>query len=100
MVHVAHADACALQIIGQVLGHFFGQGRDQHTLLPGGAGVDFANQIVDLPLHGSDLHDGVQQTRGADDLLHDLARAGALVFAGGGGDVDDLVEPLGELVKV
>ena len=100
VVHISHTDACALQIVGQVLGHFFGQGRDQDALLPGSAGVDLADEVIDLPLHRADLHEGVQQPGGTDDLLHDLARTGALVFTGGGGDINDLVQPLGKLLKV
>ena len=52
VVHVPHPDAVALQVAGQVLGHFFRQGGDQHPLLLLHPQVDFGNQIVDLPVGG------------------------------------------------
>ena len=42
---------------------------------------------------------GSSRAGGPDDLLHDLAGAGALILSGGGGDVDHLVEPLLKLLK-
>ena len=54
-VHVPDRDARVLQIGRQVLGHFFGQGGDQHPLLPGGHACGSpADEIVDLPLDGAD----------------------------------------------
>ena len=99
MVHVAHFDAVVLQIVGEILRHLLGEGGDQHSLFPGGAGVDLADEVVDLPLHRPHLDLGVQQTGGTNDLLHDLARPGTLVLTGGGGDVDHLVEPLFKLLE-
>ena len=100
MVHVPHPDACPLEIAGEVLRHLFGQGGHQDPFLPGGAGVDFPDQVVDLALHRADLDHRVQQAGGADDLLHDLARAAALILPRSGGDIDHLIDPLGELLKV
>ena len=47
-VHVAHADADAGQILRQVLGHLFRQRGDEHALIARRAGVDLADEIIDL----------------------------------------------------
>ena len=73
VVHVPHPDAVALQIGGQILGHFLRQGGDQHPLFPLHPQVDFTDQIVDLPVGGLYGDLGVQKPRGPDDLLHHLA---------------------------
>ena len=99
VVHIADLDARLLQVGRQVLRHFNGQGGDQNSLVALDAEVDLPQQVVDLPLNGPDLHHGVQQSGGADDLFHDLARAAALVLRRGGGDVDDLIHPLFKLRK-
>ena len=72
----------------------------KHPLPLGGTGVDLPDEVVDLALHRADLHLGVQKARGPDELLHYLARPLPLVLAGGGGDVDDLVESLLELFEL
>ena len=100
MVHIAHPDTGVFQIIGEALRHFLGEGGDQHTLVFGGAGVDLPDEVVDLTLHRTHLHHGIQQAGGADDLLGDLAGAGALVLAGGGRHVDHLIEPLLKFLKL
>ena len=99
MVHIADLDARVGQVGGEILRHLLGEGGDQHPLPTLGAGVDLPDEIVDLPLHRPHLDFGIQQAGGADHLLHDLARPLPLVVAGGGGDVDHLVEPLLELLK-
>ena len=99
VVHIAHLDARRLEIGGEVLRHALGQGGHQYPLVPGGAVVDLADQVVDLPLHRADLHLRIQQARGADDLLHDLAGTGAFVVPGGGGDIHHLVYSLFKLLK-
>ena len=99
VVHIPNFNACPLEIGGQVLSHALGQGGHQHPLVLGGAGVDLADQVVDLALHRADLDLRVQQAGGPDDLLHDLAGPGALILPGGGGDIDHLVHPLLKLLK-
>ena len=99
MVHVPHPNARAFQIVSEALRHLLREGGDQHPLVPLGAQVDLPDEVVDLPLHRAHLHPGIQQSGGPDDLLHDLARAAALVLPGGGGNVYHLVEPGLELVK-
>ena len=100
MVHISHPDARPFQVVGEALGHLLGQGGHQHPLVPPDAQVDLPDQIVDLPLHRPHLHPGVQQPGGPDHLLHDLPRPGALILPGGGRDVNDLVEPGLEFVKL
>ena len=98
-VHIADADAVFLQKGGQILCHLFGQGGDEDALLPGCDLCDLAHEVVHLILDGPDLDLGVEQTRGADDLLHDLPRPLQLIGRGRGGDADDLMDLGGEFVK-
>ena len=100
MVHIPHLDAFLLQIIGQVLCHPFGQGGDQHTLVLLLPQTDLVQQIIDLPFCRPHFNFRIQQAGGADDLLHDLAGAAALVLGGGCADVNDLVGTVLELLKV
>ena len=99
VVHIAHLDPRPLEIGGQILRHPFGQGGDQHPLVPGGTLVYLTDQVVDLALYGTDLNTGIQQTGGPDDLLHNLSGAGALVLPRGSGHIDHLVDPLLKLRK-
>ena len=92
MVHILDLDPLLGEVIGEILGHFFGQGGHQYPLLPLDAGVDLAQQIHHLPFHRAHRDDRVQKTRGTDDLLRHLRTVPALVLAGGGGDKDHLVE--------
>ena len=100
VVHIPHPDACALEVVGEALRHLLGEGGHQHPFVPGGSLGDLPDEVVDLPVHRADLHPGVQEPRGPDDLLHNLARAGPLVLAGGGGDIHHLVEPFFKLVEL
>ena len=99
-VHIADLDAGVFEILRQVLRHFFRQRGHQHPLVPGRPGVDLLHQIVDLPGDGPDLHPGVQQSRGADHLLHHLVRPLLLIGAGGGGDKDGLSNAALELLEL
>ncbi len=98
-VHVAHLDAHALQILRQILRHLLRQRRDEHTLVALDSRVDLAEQIVDLSLDGPDLHAGVEQSRRADDLLHNLPRACFFIVPGRGGNVDALMDALFEFLE-
>ena len=62
--------------------------------------MDLGDEIVDLSLDGAHVDLRVGETRRADDLLGDLARARALVLAGCGGNVYDLIYPLLEFLKL
>ena len=100
MVHIPAADAGIGEVIGQILRHFLGQGSHQAALALGDLGIDLADQVVDLPFYGANEDFRVQQARGPDDLLHHLARPLPLVVAGGGGDIDPLVDSVGKLLKL
>ena len=54
-VQIAHFDAQIIVIIGELLGHAFGQRGHQHTLADGGALGDFAHQVVDLRANGANF---------------------------------------------
>ena len=99
-MHIPDLNARLLQVHRQVLGHFLGQSCHQDPLLSGRAGIDFPNQVIDLPLNGPHLHQGIQQPRGPDDLLHNLAGTGTLILAGSSGDVNHLIDLLIELLEV
>ena len=98
-VHVPHPDAGIFQILRQVLRHLLGEGGHQDPLVFGSAGADLVHEIVDLPLHGPDLHPGIQQSRGPNHLLHHLVRPLPLVGAGRGRDEHRLADPLLELLE-
>ena len=53
VVHIFDLDPLLGQEVGQVLGHFLGQGGHQDPLVLLGAGMDLPQQIGDLPLHGA-----------------------------------------------
>ena len=73
-VQIADVDAQVAQIIGQFLGRFFGQGRDQRALLFGGALANLLHQVVNLPRQRFEGDLRVHQAGGADDLLDDAAQ--------------------------
>ena len=98
-VHIPDPDPGAPQVLRQVLSHLFGQCGDQHPLAALRPLPDLAQQIVDLALHRPNLDLRVQQTRGADDLLHHLACPLPLVGPRGGGDIDGLVDAALELLE-
>ena len=81
-VHIAHANSVFGEVFCQVLGHFFGQRGDQGPLALRGRGVDFADQIVDLPFDRADEDLRVKKTSGADELFGNIGRVLALVVAG------------------
>ena len=74
-VHVPRSHSQLRVIAGQVLGHAFGQGSDQHFFLGFNPPPDFLEQVVHLPLRRTHLDLRVQQTGRPDDLLHHQAAA-------------------------
>ena len=73
---------------------------EERALAALNARVDLGDEIVDLSLDGAHVDLRVGEPRRADDLLGDLARARALVLAGRGGNVYDLIYPLLEFLKL
>ena len=92
MMHIFYLNAMVGEIIRQVLGHLLRQRCDQHALAPATAGVDLAQQVLDLPFHRLDDDTRVQQARGADDLFHDLCGLCAFKIAGRGRNEHRLVQ--------
>ena len=99
-MHIPHPNSGISQIVGQILRHLFRQRGDQNTLIPRGAGLDLIHQIIDLPLNRADFHAGIQQTGGADHLLHHIVRAASLIGAGSCGHKHSLTDPLLKFLKL
>ena len=100
MVQIAHPHAQRFHVFGEVFRHLFGERCHQRAETVGGAGVDFGDKIVDLPLGGTDGNLGIHQSRGTDDLLHNLRAV--LLFKGTrrGADIDRLMDQGVEFVEL
>src|SRR5512136_2508996 len=99
-MHPADAKARLYKVVGQVLGHSFGERRDQGALVASQAFFDPGDQVVDLTRDGSDYDPGVNEARGADYLLHNhTAGLVELIIGGGGRNIDDLAHQSLELVE-
>ena len=98
-MHIAHANSVFGEVFCQVLGHFFGQRGDQSPLTLRSRGVDFADQIVDLPFDRADEDLRVKKPRGADKLLGDVCRVLTLVVAGRCRDENRLMNLGFELIE-
>ena len=72
-VHVAHAHAHLLQIVGEILRHPLRERRDEHALAASLAQRICAEQIVDLPAHRAHLDLRIDEPRRTNDLLDDDA---------------------------
>ena len=91
-VHIPYPDIGCPEKLRQILCHLLGKGSDQHPFVPLGPSPDFLHKVVDLPFHRANLHPGVQQSGGADDLLHDVVRPLPLVGPRRGGDEHRLTD--------
>ena len=60
------------EVVGQIFGHPFGEGRDEYTLFVCHASFDFAEQIVDLSLGWSHMDHRVEEASRTNDLLNNL----------------------------
>ena len=96
---VGDLDVAFFEVIGEILGHTFGERGDQGALVLGDAAVNFLHQVINLALGGAHFNFRVQEAGGADDLFGGFGRVGEFVFARGGGDIDGLVNVLLELGK-
>ena len=89
------------QIFRQLLRHPLGQRRHQRPFPPLDTHLNLLHQVVNLVMTRPDFDDRVQQSRRADDLLHDdTLRLGQLILGRCGADIDDLPRHLLELVKL
>ena len=87
-------------VTGQVLRHAFGEGGDEYAFVFFDADPDFVEQVVDLAADGADFYGRIDEAGGADDLFDgDAVGDFEFVGAGGGGDVDDLIDAVLELFK-
>ena len=77
-VQVAHLEAVLDEVVGEVLGHALGERGDEDALVLVHAAADLVHEVVDLPLGGPHLDLGVDEARGADDLLGDVDAVGQL----------------------
>jgi hypothetical protein len=79
--------------------HLLGERGHQDALIVLGAFADLLDQVVDLSLRRPDLHLGIDQPGGPDDLLDDPLGQPQLVVAWRRGHEHDLVHASGELVE-
>ena len=96
-MQVFDLDAAFQQIVGQVLGHLLGQGGHQRALVPGHAGLDLGEQIIDLPLDRAHVDLRIEQAGRTDDLFDHPVGQAQLVVAGRGGQIHGLADALQEL---
>ncbi len=92
-MQVPRAETELHEVVGEVLGHPFGEGGDQSPLAPLRDLAQLGDEVVDLAAHGMHLHLGIHQPRGPHDLLHDLLGDGPLVGARRGRHEDHLLYP-------
>ena len=81
-MQVTHAHTVFGEILGQILGHAFGERGNQHTLASFRTQADLGQQIVHLGRHRTDIHHRVHQARGPHHQFDDAA--GMRIFIGPG----------------
>ena len=59
------------EVLGQFLGHAFGESDHEGALVALGTHENLFHEIIDLVEAGAYVDDGVEQAGGADELLHD-----------------------------
>ena len=72
-VHVAHAHAVLVQILGEVLGHALGQRRHQRAVAAARDLLDLAEHVVDLAARRADLDRRIDEAGRADHLFDEYA---------------------------
>src|SRR5207302_2660873 len=100
-MQVAAFHAHLAEILGEVLGHAFGERGDEHALALLGADVNLLEQIVHLALYRTHFDLWIDEAGGTDHLFDNHAgRARQLVGPGGGGNIDHLVGAMLELFEI
>ena len=90
-MHVAHADALLVQVLGEVLGHALGQHGDERAVAALRHLPYLADEVVDLGARGPHVDRRIDQPGRADHLLgEDAVRLLDLPAAGGGGNAHGL----------
>ena len=59
-VHIAHLDACLLEVDRQILRHFFGKRCHQDPFVSCASGIDLTDQIIDLALDRPYIYNRIQ----------------------------------------
>ena len=99
-MHVAALHADFGVVLRQILGHALGQRRHQHALAYLHARANLVQQVVNLPLHRTNLHRRIDQPRRPDNLLdHHARRLGQLIRPRRRRNVDELIGAMLELLK-
>ena len=98
-VEVLDLDPELAQVVGQVLGHLLGQGRDDRPLAALDPAADLLEQVVDLALGRADGDLRVDDAGRPDELLDDPLALLELVRAGRRAHVDGLVDGRLELLE-
>ena len=85
--------ANVIEVFGEILGKFFGKGRDENAAALVCFDSDLFETIVDLARGGTDFDRGVEKPRWPDDLLDDIPlRLLDFPLSGCGRYIDDLTE--------
>ena len=99
-VDVAHPDVDLVQIVGQLLGHPLGQGRDEYPLVLLGSLADLLDKIIDLILGRTHLDRRIQQACRPHNLFdHKAVGAFQLIVRRCGADIDLLTGNRVELIE-
>ena len=99
-MHVPAADARSGEVRGEILRHLLCQRSHQRTLTHAYLLVYFPHQVVYLSFYGAHEYLRVEQSCRANYLLDDLSRALALIFSRRCRDIDALMYPFCELLKL
>ena len=99
-MQVLHLHAVLQQILGQILRHALGEGRDQHTLITLNAHANLLEQIINLPLGRLDHNLRVNQAGRANNLLHITISLRQLILTRSRRKVNRLTDTLQELLPL
>ena len=97
---VVHLHIHLAEVVGEFLGHALGEGGYEGALALGDAEAYLFQQVVDLSPGRLHLGGGVEQTRGANDLLDDLLAVLELIGGGRRRNIEGLVDEALELLEV
>ncbi len=98
-MQIADLHARIVEIIGEILGHFLSQCRDQDSLVALNAESNRLQKIINLPLDGLDHNLRIHQARGTDNLLNHAVGEPYLIRSWGRRKVELLAGPTEKLVK-
>ena len=98
-MHIFDFYAVFFEVIGQLFAHAFGQRGDKHPAARRHDGVDFGQQIVDLPLGRPYGNGGIEKSRRTDELFHDVPRLPEFVRRRRRGYANELRNALVEFFK-